>query len=110
MLTPRQSELLAFIGAHQAEHGCSPSFAEMMTGIGLHSKSSVHRLLGGLEERKIIIRRHDRARAIEIVRMPDHTEREARLAAVLREISELSVLATVRDPGMAQRMAERALT
>lgn len=110
MLTPRQSELLTFIGAYQAEHGCSPSFAEMTAGIGLRSKAGVSRLLGGLEERKFIVRRYYRARAIEIVRMPDHTEREARLAGALREIAELSVLATARDPGMAQRMAERALT
>lgn len=67
-LTHMQAQLLAFIGQFQDENnGVSPSFEEMKEGLGLHSKSGVHRLIEALEERGRITRRHNRARAIEIL-------------------------------------------
>lgn len=66
-LTHKQRDCLAFIRAYMAEHGASPSFEEIREGLGLTSKSGVHRLLQALEERGRIRRLHDRARTIEIV-------------------------------------------
>ena len=69
-LTPRQRDLFTFIKAYQALHEFSPSFDEMRTGVGLKSRSGVHRLLTGLERRGFIHRIRDHARAIEIVSKP----------------------------------------
>ena len=67
MITARQRDLLRFIERHQREHGVSPSFAEMATGLGV-VKSNVHRLLVGLEARGAIRRIAGHARAIEILK------------------------------------------
>ena len=63
-LTRQQSNLLTFINSYSAEHGITPSFAEMMAGVGLKSKSSVHRILGCLEDRGFITRRPARPRSV----------------------------------------------
>ena len=68
MLTIKQRELLNFIEIYEDKHKASPSFDEMREGIGLASKSGVHRLISGLEERGFIRRLANRARAIEIIR------------------------------------------
>ena len=68
MLTQKQSELLAFLTSHMAEHNVPPSFDEMRGALGLASKSGIHRLVSGLEERGYIRRLANRARAIEILR------------------------------------------
>ena len=68
MLTQKQSELLAFLKSHMAEHDVPPSFDEMRGALGLASKSGIHRLVSGLEERGYIRRLANRARAIEILR------------------------------------------
>ena len=68
MLTQKQSELLAFLTSHMAEHEVPPSFDEMRNALGLASKSGIHRLVSGLEERGHIRRLANRARAIEILR------------------------------------------
>lgn len=65
-----QAELLAFMKKYINENRCVPSFSEMAIAIELKSKSGVHRLIDGLEERGFIKRLHNRARAIEIVRQP----------------------------------------
>ncbi|MCX8506514.1 MAG: LexA family transcriptional regulator [Alphaproteobacteria bacterium] len=70
MLTKRQSELLIYLDRHLQEHGVCPSYDEMREAIGLHSKSGIHRLITALEEREFIRRLPNRARAIEIIRMP----------------------------------------
>jgi len=70
MLTKKQRELLAFIEARLAADGVSPSFDEMREAIGLKSKSGVHRLVGGLEERGFLRRLPNRARALEVLRGP----------------------------------------
>ncbi len=71
MLTRKQHELLTYIHGHLAENGVSPSFEEMKEALELKSKSGVHRLISALEERGFIRRLPNRARALEVVRMPD---------------------------------------
>ena len=71
MLTSKQKELLAFIDARLQETGVPPSFEEMKEALALHSKSGVHRLIMALEERGFIRRLPHRARAIEVIRLPD---------------------------------------
>jgi repressor LexA len=71
MLTRKQSELLTYIQARLAESGVSPSFEEMKEALALKSKSGVHRLISALEERGFIRRLPNRARALEVLRMPE---------------------------------------
>ncbi len=71
MLTRKQHELLCFIHERLAETGVSPSFEEMKDALDLKSKSGVHRLIRALEERSFIRRLPNRARALEVVRMPE---------------------------------------
>lgn len=71
MLTRKQHELLMFIHDRLSETGVSPSFEEMKEALDLKSKSGVHRLITALEERGFIVRLANRARALEVVRMPE---------------------------------------
>ena len=68
MLTLKQSELLTYLSDHLQQHNVPPSFDEMRDALGLASKSGVHRLVSGLEERGYIRRLANRARAIEILK------------------------------------------
>jgi repressor LexA len=68
MLTRKQSELMAYLSNYMEQHDVSPSFDEMRNALGLASKSGVHRLVSGLEERGYIRRLANRARAIEILK------------------------------------------
>ena len=82
MLTRKQRELLKFIQERLADSGISPSFDEMKEALGLKSKSGVHRLITGLEERGFIRRLPHRARALDVVRLPDdQTAKAAPVAA-----------------------------
>ena len=72
MLTRKQYELLVFIERRLGESGVSPSFDEMKDALGLRSKSGIHRLITGLEERGFIRRLPHRARALEILRHPEN--------------------------------------
>ena len=71
MLTRKQHELLLYINERLSETGVSPSFEEMKEALDLKSKSGVHRLISALEERGFIRRLANRARALEVLRMPD---------------------------------------
>jgi repressor LexA len=71
MLTRKQHELLSFIDRHLKTSGYSPSFEEMKEALQLKSKSGIHRLISALEERGFLQRRHHRARALEVLRLPD---------------------------------------
>ena len=71
MLTKKQIQLLEFIQARMARDGVPPSFDEMKLALDLRSKSGIHRLVTALEERGFIRRLPHRARALEIVRLPD---------------------------------------
>lgn len=80
MLTNKQRELLLFISDRIKESGVSPSFDEMKEALDLKSKSGIHRLITALEERGFIRRLPNRARALEVLRLPDtaaprHAER-----------------------------------
>jgi repressor LexA len=71
MLTRKQFELLRFIHERLKEAGVPPSFDEMKDALDLRSKSGIHRLITALEERGFIRRLPNRARAIEVVRLPE---------------------------------------
>lgn len=71
MLTRKQQELLGFIDNRLKADGVSPSFEEMKEALSLRSKSGVHRLINALEERNFIRRLPNRARALEVLRLPD---------------------------------------
>jgi repressor LexA len=75
MLTRKQHDLLTFINGRLNESGVSPSFEEMKDALSLKSKSGVHRLINALEERAFIRRLPNRARALEVLRMPDAVQR-----------------------------------
>ena len=71
MLTRKQHELLTYIHGKLADTGVSPSFEEMKDALDLKSKSGVHRLISALEERGFLRRLPNRARALEVVKMPE---------------------------------------
>lgn len=71
MLTEKQRELLVFINRRIKETGVSPSFDEMKEALDLRSKSGIHRLIMALEERGFLRRLPNRARALEVLRLPD---------------------------------------
>ena len=73
MLTRKQHELLMFIDKHLRDTGFSPSFEEMKEALNLRSKSGIHRLITALEERGFLRRRAHRARALEVMRLPEAT-------------------------------------
>ncbi|CAN5266530.1 transcriptional repressor LexA [soil metagenome] len=81
MLTRKQHELICFINDRLAETGVSPSFEEMKEALDLKSKSGVHRLISALEERQFIRRLPNRARALEVMRMPERGEQKIRVPA-----------------------------
>lgn len=78
MLTRKQHELLLYIHHHLQQGGVSPSFDEMKQALNLKSKSGIHRLITGLEERGFIRRLPHRARALEVVKLPEAMERADR--------------------------------
>ncbi|MCJ8143109.1 transcriptional repressor LexA [Ancylobacter gelatini] len=74
MLTRKQHELLHFINERLKETGVPPSFEEMKEALDLRSKSGIHRLITALEERGFIRRLPNRARALEVIRLPEATQ------------------------------------
>jgi repressor LexA len=101
MLTRKQSELLTYIQDRLKESGVSPSFEEMKDALALKSKSGVHRLISALEERGFIRRLPNRARALEVLRMPDAQAGMALAAAQPR--------ASIRPPEAANDVVELPL-
>ncbi len=77
VLTQRQHQLLKFIQDYLEQYGVPPSFEEMRSALKLKSKSGIHRLITGLEERGYIRRLAYRARALEVVRLPDSLQKVA---------------------------------
>ena len=88
MLTRKQNELLTYIDRHLKETGFSPSFEEMKEALALRSKSGIHRLISALEERGFLRRHHHRARALEVLRMPN-----AAFSAVVEVSAEVAARA-----------------
>ena len=72
MLTKKQYELLLYIDRHLKQTGFSPSFEEMKDALKLRSKSGIHRLISALEERGFLGRRRHRARALEVLKLPEN--------------------------------------
>ena len=114
MLTRKQHELLMFIHERIKETGVSPSFDEMKEALDLASKSGIHRLITALEERGFLRRLPHRARALEVVKLPQQAtsaappqgrqafkpqvisgEREAVAPTAANDVRELSVLGRI---------------
>ena len=72
MLTQKQKELLLFVHERLQETGVPPSFDEMKDALDLKSKSGIHRLITALEERGFIRRLPHRARALEVIKLPEN--------------------------------------
>ncbi len=83
MLTRKQHELLLYIDARLSETGISPSFEEMKEALDLKSKSGVHRLISALVERGFIRRLPNRARALEVLKIPEANKSAPDKAPVL---------------------------
>ncbi|MBR0551389.1 transcriptional repressor LexA [Stakelama marina] len=84
MLTRKQHELICFISDRLNETGISPSFEEMKEALDLKSKSGVHRLISALEERGFLRRLPNRARALEVLRLPERPSAHRPAAAVVK--------------------------
>src|SRR5665213_3218339 len=83
MLTHKQYELLVFVHERLKESGVPPSFDEMKDALDLRSKSGIHRLIKALEERGFIRRLPNRARAIEVIRLPDSMQQQQQPAVAV---------------------------
>tara|TARA_B100001123_G_scaffold271220_1_gene301777 strand:- start:139 stop:828 length:690 start_codon:yes stop_codon:yes gene_type:complete len=79
MLTKKQYELLKFLNVKIKTNGVAPSFEEMKDAIGLKSKSGIHRLITSLEERGFVRRLPHRARALEIIKLPENINQPIKL-------------------------------
>ena len=94
MLTQKQLDLLEFIQKRLSKNGVPPSFDEMKEALDLRSKSGIHRLITALEERGFIKRLANRARAIEIVKMPNAPKFKSSSVSEISSGSRNSVIAT----------------
>lgn len=100
MLTRKQLQLLEFINARVTRDGVPPSFDEMKDALDLRSKSGIHRLISALEERGFIRRLPHRARALEVVKLPEALENPGFTPRVIDGDRS--------DPPAASRMVEAA--
>jgi len=103
MLTRKQHELLLFIHERLKESGIPPSFDEMKEALDLASKSGIHRLITALEERGFIRRLPNRARALEVLRLPDSLTPGFNAA---RKFSPSVIQGSLGQTGAGQRSAE----
>jgi len=106
MLTKKQSELLRFVHERLQESGVPPSFDEMKDALDLRSKSGIHRLIIALEERGFIRRLPNRARAIEVLRLPESATVAAPRAARFSPSVIEGNLGRVRPPASAPHANE----
>jgi repressor LexA len=90
MLTRKQYELLMFIHERVRESGIPPSFDEMKDALDLKSKSGIHRLITALEERGFLRRMEKRARALEVIKLPDNVAETQRPAQSRSQAQRLS--------------------
>ena len=104
MLTSKQRDLLVFIHERLENDGVSPSFDEMKLALGLKSKSGVHRLITALEERGFLRRLAHRARALEVLRLPDDYAAKEIQPVVNRRVQELTT-----DPAEVMRSSASVL-
>ncbi|NJR78340.1 transcriptional repressor LexA [Sphingomonas corticis] len=88
MLTRKQHDLICFIQDRLSESGVSPSFEEMKEALSLKSKSGVHRLISALEERGYLRRLPNRARALEVLKVPERAEAKRTAPARARPVPQ----------------------
>jgi repressor LexA len=105
MLTRKQHELLMFIHERVRETGIPPSFDEMKDALDLRSKSGIHRLITALEERGFLRRMEKRARALEIVRLPENIADAQRPATSRSQAQRLSHVPGARSSRGEARVA-----
>jgi repressor LexA len=98
MLTAKQRELLQFIHDRLGQSGVSPSFDEMREALDLKSKSGVHRLISALEERQFIRRLPNRARALEVIKMPETASPTIAAAMATRAVLPAAANDTIEIP------------
>ncbi|MGB5484082.1 transcriptional repressor LexA [Parasphingorhabdus sp.] len=101
MLTQKQHELLCFIDDRLKDSGVSPSFEEMKEALGLKSKSGIHRLISALEERDFIRRLPNRARALEVLKLPEGGLPEVAPSNVISLRPETPVREVISNPAPA---------
>ncbi|HWA30463.1 MAG TPA: transcriptional repressor LexA [Rhizomicrobium sp.] len=115
MLTRKQYELLMFIHERVRETGIPPSFDEMKDALDLKSKSGIHRLITALEERGFLKRMEKRARALEVVKLPENVAETQRPATTRNQAQRLvhpargrenRMAADTRSGGAPRRVAE----
>ena len=110
MLTKKQRDLLVFIHKRVQRDGVSPSFDEMKDALDLRSKSGIHRLITALEERGFIRRLPHRARAIEVLRLPEDMEGAPRPASTMGAASaEPEQAVAAMAPGLMSAVERAAL-
>lgn len=97
MLTRKQHELLIYIHDRLAAEGVSPSFEEMKDALGLKSKSGVHRLISALEERDFIRRLPNRARALEVLKIPERGEARSAPRVVATDVRPRNIPQPAND-------------
>ena len=90
MLTKKQHELLIFIHERLQQTGVAPSFDEMKDALDLKSKSGIHRLISALEERGFLRRLAHRARALEVIKLPENMELDSSVKATVTAPPEFS--------------------
>jgi repressor LexA len=98
MLTAKQRELLQFIHDRLQQSGVSPSFDEMREALDLKSKSGVHRLISALEERQFIRRLPNRARALEVIKMPETVSATLATAMATKTVVPAAANDTIEIP------------
>src|SRR3954469_24588951 len=98
MLTRKQHELICFIADRLAETGVSPSFEEMKEALDLKSKSGVHRLISALEEREFIRRLPNRARALEVLRVPERSDAKKPVKSDAGQVATTATLPKTAPP------------
>jgi len=106
MLTAKQHELVRFIQQRLEETGISPSFEEMKEALDLKSKSGVHRLISALEERGFIRRLPNRARALEVIKMPEDATPAPRAVAPANDMTPALSTKTPSVPEAANDVIE----
>lgn len=98
MLTRKQAELLRYIDDEVRATGVSPSFEEMKEALNLKSKSGVHRLITALVERGFLARHPNRARALEVLRLPEGLKRPSTASATTARIAPANDVGAVEIP------------
>jgi repressor LexA len=93
MLTKKQKNLLLFINKKLRSSGVSPSYEEMKESLNLKSKSGIHRLISALEERGFIKRLAHKARALEVIKLPETA------SAIQNEVARISLPSNIENNG-----------